>query len=193
MSPTCVANRRAFRHRLAPVAVALAGALSLSLTAFAAPSHAQSGDLPARADSAFGCGKYMSTEATYFRSQHRIVGHSRLSNNCQLLGFHSGVVALLGNAEGRLVAYGEPRRYGIEARGPCVPFFGCPPTRVRHDFWQDHVDPNEASGATSLTLVQYPAPNDLLDSLHAFRVHMEAAVAAGKSIAEAIAIAKALG
>src|SRR3954469_676884 len=138
--------------------LALLSALAISLTA-TADSHAAVTSLPGHAASDFGCGQHMTSDATYFGATHEIVGASTLSNNCQLLGFHSAVVALLSDANGRLVAYGEPHRYGIGARGPCLPFIGCPRTLVVNANWHDTITAPPADAATQLTLVQDLSPN----------------------------------
>jgi hypothetical protein len=180
---------------VAAMALALFGVIS-------APSFAQTGNLSANASSSFGCGKYMASTATYVRGENKIVGSTRLDNNCQLAGFHGAVVPLLTNSQGELVGYGDPKRYGIDGRGPCYPVVvswwpfrtetRCPPTATRVDNWTDYVDVGAAGEATTLTLYQYAAPNSWLESLQSLRAHLAEGVAIGKSVGEIIAIINAL-
>ncbi len=163
-------------------------AIAISLAAFATPGPALAADLPAHAESSFGCGKYMTSDATYFPTQNRVVGVSTLTNNCQALGFHSAVVALISDANGWVVGYGVPHRYGIDARGLCLPFVGCPPTRVRREPWQDDIDPRAAATAAQLTLVQDLSPNSLLDSLQSFRAYLDQVVAIGEQVGKVVAV-----
>jgi hypothetical protein len=163
--------------------LALLSALAISLTV-TADSHAAGTNLAAHAASDFGCGKRMTSDATYFADAHAVVGASTLSNNCQLLGFHSAVVALLSDANGRLVAYGEPHRHAIGARGPCLPFIGCPSTLVVTANWTDTITAPTADRATQLTLVQDLSPNSLLDSLISLHAYLDQAIAIGKAVAE---------
>jgi hypothetical protein len=188
--------------RSARFVVAMAAVLAavvLSTTLLTAPSLAQpTGDLPASAFSDFGCGKKMQSDATYLRAQNRIVGHTALYNDCQLAGFHGAVVAVLSDANERVVGFGDPHRYGVDGKGPCWPVvvswwplrteWRCPPTLERHVFWEDAANLSAAATATKLTLIQYPAPNSWLESLQALRLHLDEAVAVGKSVGEIIAI-----
>lgn len=185
--------------------VALAALLLASLTLFAGvatPTFAQSGDVSASSERDFGCGKRMVSSGTYFRAENRVVGNTALYNDCQLAGFHGAVIPILSNAAGQVVGYGTAKRYGIDGRGPCWPEvvswwpyrveWRCPPTAERHEWWTDWIDAGVASKATSLTLVQYPAPNSWLESLQALRAHLEEAVAIGKSVGEVVAFINSL-
>jgi hypothetical protein len=142
----------------------------------------------------------MSSTATFLAAENRVVGHTVLSNDCQLAGFHGAVVAVLGNASGQAVAYGELRRFGIDGKGPCYPHviswwpfrseWRCPRAVVRHVYWEDAIDPGKAQSATTLTLVQAAAPNSWLESLQSLRRHLDEAIAIGKQVGEVVTIIK---
>jgi hypothetical protein len=175
--------------------VAALGLLLATVTAGHASADlmAQPADLTAEpVESDFGCGMRMNSTATYFGGDSRIVGHTEQRNNCQLLGFHASVVPVLVDAQDRMVAYGSPKRYGIDMRGPCVPW-GCPPTQVRNEYWEDHIDPAKAATATRLVLQQFRSPNSILESLQAFNAHAEEALRTAKTAAQFYALIAAAG
>jgi hypothetical protein len=185
-------TQAAVPRRAVTVLMGLAAALLVSL-ATATAGHAAT-DLTAEpAESYFGCGMRMSSQATYFRGDSRIVGHTELRNNCQLRGFHASVVPVLTDQYDRMVAYGSPRRYGIDMRGLCLPFVGCPPTQVRHEYWEDHIDPHRAANATRLVLQQFQSPNSLLENWQQFNAHAEEAIRTAKTAAQFYAIIAAAG
>lgn len=92
-----------------------------------------------------------------------------------------------------MVAYGSPKRYGIDMRGPCLPWVGCPPTQVRNEYWEDHIDPTRAATATRLVLQQFLSPNSILESLQAFNANAEEALRAAKTAAQFYALIAAAG
>ncbi len=144
----------------------------------------------------------MTSEATYLRSDHRVVGNSVLRNDCQLAGFHGAVQWTLRDAQDRVVAAGLSHRFGVDGRGPCVPkvvgfwppkvTWVCPPTVVRTGGWAESVDPSAASRATGLILQQYRAPGSWEEKLAAFKRHVDLAVATGQSVSAFMAQAKLL-
>src|SRR3954453_4913818 len=80
-------------------ALGLLGAvIAMAMICFAlaaSPAHAHTVDLSGSAASYFGCGKRLTSSASYVASSNRIVGTTRLTNDCQLTGFHGTVVVLL--------------------------------------------------------------------------------------------------
>ena len=145
-------------------------------------------DLSASASDHFGCGKWMHTTAAYYHTQRLLIGTAKLTNDCQLAGFHSSFVALLEDTQGNVVGYTMPRRYGIDGKGLCT-WFGCPPTRVLGPLgWQDTVNPPVRPA--KLTIVQYPSPNTLLESMQQLRIYLDEAVRLGKTVADAVTVVK---
>jgi len=183
--------RSTLQRRILTALLALVAALGVSLATPTA-GHAAA-DLTAQpAESDFGCGMRMNSTATYFAGDSRIVGHTEERNNCQLRGFHASVVPVLVDAQDRMVAYGTPKRYGLDMRGPCLPW-GCPATQVRNEYWEDPIDPAKAATATRLVLQQFMSPNSILESWQAFNAHAEEALRTAKTAAQFYAIIAAAG
>jgi len=99
----------------------------------------------------------MSTTATYFPAEGRIVAQTRTWNSVKFSGFTGGVVVVFLNAQDQAIGYTTMRQFGVDGT-----WVGA---SSRTDFWQETVSAPWLSQATRIVAVHSHAHKGRLVSI----------------------------